>query len=916
MKQHIHHPQLLLPGTVCDIWRQPDRKDEDGWRGPAEIISIERNAGSAIVKHQGQPLIVPLHHIRKHVLQGYFHHLALQQPEALQYSFDFCNFECVTGFSEIMHMEDYVLEPSTTPLSIPALGRLMDIVDGSTPTTLHWFGIVWKDLQYTYIPDEDTVNQCEPLKLACEIFQDNLRNPHGIIFGNQLRRLPSIASATWALLFRWHRRNRAEYTIKFQRPDNRKPFTGDQHRAYSTVYLYSYDHQEELEDLPLEDLDWSDITSIDWPDDFSEPDISIPPSPQHPRPRPKPPDEAPPSLPYSKPPDPPQDPPAPPTVPSRPRPPSSSTPTTQTPHINPPYDQTMSPDDTVISDDELQVPTAPTAPPAPPAPPGAPMIPLPQQPVRPQITRRTSTTQATTDSLRTPATPRLQSDVDISDRAADSTQSPTRHDRTRSPVPSASSHTPPHTPEVQPQADDSTNDLNRSRTPLKPRTVRFDDFEDRQPATPPAQSTKRQEPSTPIPTSPTPAPALKKPKDQEPDSPQPDPTSSSSTGGPLLPIANDASSNGRVPSGEPAGDVAPDTSDAAAPNQDDTIEYEDPDKTLEYSDDEHKEMIATFATYAEDYEEAKATYHIDKVFEEHFASTPVEAAYQQMYNDLYDELRDMPAIMHSKTMDYDNEYYLDVNDYTVFRVEQDTALITDDSPDFAYYGRTLMRKLIKEADHRELRSFVEHKVFEPLHRSKLPKGTNLVDCVWVRKWAERGVKIKSRLCARGCFDRQKYFIERHSSTATRLSQRMVVSSSMTNTIYNPTSDPKDVTVESFDISTGFLQGLEFKELQRYARTLGYEYREDRDVFIEPPPNVWDHFRKMPDAPSSWKQPDHQRGNYALRCLRAMYGFADAPLMFQLALVDFLNKMELYPHTSTTTTFTGTLPSTTVAKWYY
>ena len=84
MKQHIHQPQTLLPGTVCDIWRQPDRKDEDGWRGPAEIISIERQAGSAIVKHQGQPLIVPLHHIRKHVPQGYFHKLALDSLQQLR----------------------------------------------------------------------------------------------------------------------------------------------------------------------------------------------------------------------------------------------------------------------------------------------------------------------------------------------------------------------------------------------------------------------------------------------------------------------------------------------------------------------------------------------------------------------------------------------------------------------------------------------------------------------------------------------------------------------------------------------------------------------------------------------------------------------------------------------------------------
>ena len=51
--QHQHEPELLVPGTICDIWREPARKDECGWRGPAESISIERRAGSAIVKHQG-----------------------------------------------------------------------------------------------------------------------------------------------------------------------------------------------------------------------------------------------------------------------------------------------------------------------------------------------------------------------------------------------------------------------------------------------------------------------------------------------------------------------------------------------------------------------------------------------------------------------------------------------------------------------------------------------------------------------------------------------------------------------------------------------------------------------------------------------------------------------------------------------
>ena len=73
MRQYKHDQQLLVPGQQVDIWRQPNRKDEYGWHGPAEIISLERRAGSAIVKHQGQPLIIPLSHLRKHILQ----HLAV-----------------------------------------------------------------------------------------------------------------------------------------------------------------------------------------------------------------------------------------------------------------------------------------------------------------------------------------------------------------------------------------------------------------------------------------------------------------------------------------------------------------------------------------------------------------------------------------------------------------------------------------------------------------------------------------------------------------------------------------------------------------------------------------------------------------------------------------------------------------------
>ena len=75
--RHQHEPERLVPGTICDIWREPTRTYECGWRGPAEIISLERRAGSAIVKHQGQPLIIPLRHLSSFRA---FHH-GVQQEE-------------------------------------------------------------------------------------------------------------------------------------------------------------------------------------------------------------------------------------------------------------------------------------------------------------------------------------------------------------------------------------------------------------------------------------------------------------------------------------------------------------------------------------------------------------------------------------------------------------------------------------------------------------------------------------------------------------------------------------------------------------------------------------------------------------------------------------------------------------------
>ena len=107
-------------------------------------------------------------------------------------------------------------------------------------------------------------------------------------------------------------------------------------------------------------------------------------------------------------------------------------------------------------------------------------------------------------------------------------------------------------------------------------------------------------------------------------------------------------------------------------------------------------------------------------------------------------------------------------------------------------------------------------------------------------------------------------------------------------IYSFTGDyATDIDTESLDISSAFLQGLKYSELAEQARALGYESRAARQVFIEPPENVWRHFRRMKHCPSKFKISEASRHLYVLLCLCAMYGFVDAPLMFQLALLAFL-----------------------------
>ena len=57
------HPETLAkmqPGSSIDIWREPESKDQTGWKGPAEMLRLYRDSGKAVVMWRGIHMLIPL----------------------------------------------------------------------------------------------------------------------------------------------------------------------------------------------------------------------------------------------------------------------------------------------------------------------------------------------------------------------------------------------------------------------------------------------------------------------------------------------------------------------------------------------------------------------------------------------------------------------------------------------------------------------------------------------------------------------------------------------------------------------------------------------------------------------------------------------------------------------------------------
>ena len=189
IRQHAHRVELLLPGQLVEIWKQPLRKDVHGWRGPAEILSIERRAGSAIVRYQGQPLIVPLNYLRKHVLTQFFTHNLASAPDSC--SDQLLNPKMTSTVHQVLNTDlDLRIGPDWKDQHQQCT-ILMDVVDHTTPGKQVLLGYTFKQSEWRCHPSEHDF-QNHKLVAPCKyLFGEQITEIHGLLYGTSHRRLGS-----------------------------------------------------------------------------------------------------------------------------------------------------------------------------------------------------------------------------------------------------------------------------------------------------------------------------------------------------------------------------------------------------------------------------------------------------------------------------------------------------------------------------------------------------------------------------------------------------------------------------------------------------------------------------------------------------------------------------------------------------
>ena len=814
--QKVSLGDLIPLVTPVDLFRVPQHKGESGWRGPCKLLDISPNDNCATVQHQSVPYMVPLRHVRLHI--GYAVYSEFSQLDWHSY------YQDTTIYA--------AGQPQTIPTGASDVLALMDIVDGTTPGKTHTVGKLLCEDSWLCFPEgleSDPPKIWTLVKKCAPMFLGNL-SFDGIVYGTQCKRFPALPTGTGdGLLVFWPRARRENYFMQMV-PTNGiihlENLLQQEWFSHSALlfYCHAWTTEQDANAVPNNISDISMIPHID--EDLTFDDFF----------------------------------------------PSSDQPSRTT---NPTTDVTIRDPTLSLSDSTMQVPTVPddsfsrsrsrnrtdlsqTNPTD-----DSPTAPIPPTRPTPQIVDRFDRSRSRDDPS-----------YDASRSRDDSSQAPSNDDpsswdrsRSRNHQDGGPSLPPSEQAPAEPTNSDETWERSRTRHGSRVASTIIDRSCSQ--TLPESNTTISVDPNVTTSTARGSAVTVEQPSDatiQYPSNLYPDSVEEEIA---RIEAANDPTLD------EPSiGNSLP---------------------TIEYSDDEVEGFSNTFWNTNENTTKMHEALHgLDAasagslrqnlLTDEAFNPTDVLLANIHAFTtdiaricnasgsatNLPWSKEDSTMVWHSKAVNADACFWIDLHTCEILKVDEDTDNLTDD--DLALYP-----EMVEAADLKEVQQFVDQEAFRCRFRTAVPFDVKAIDGVWIRKWkkgSDGTWALKSRMCVRGFLDSQRDQLATRSTTATRLSQRLVISFSV---IFG-------MEFESWDVSGAFLKGLNFKELTIALRKKGISVPE-RKVFLAPPPNVWRLFHRCTNCDIKIDLTKHS--TYILEVLRCVYGLNDAPLAWQLCLEEFL-----------------------------
>jgi hypothetical protein len=770
-KTQKQQPGAISVGSFVDLYRVPKHKDLSGWRGPAVVLDCDLTSGTVTVKHQSRVYLVPVRHVRPHIVPiAAFSQALYLQSTPLQnfrdlYLITYVDRQpagsyVINHFRHLLHPDELNCIPCflqehdiANNHAGEALAMLMDAVDQLIPGKPLLSGKVntasgWKTLN----------ENSHIMKLAKQLpFNFTF---DGIRAGTQITVLSSLPEAREGFLLTWLRNNHAAYTFREVNPSRPIPFRtnlGAIWNETSFLLLYRYTTTLDENNKKKTNDDDDDPSAIDWipeEDDsnfddlfkaFDNDDLSM-----------------------------------------QPRDATMQTPSQSTisdEHMQPPFDDDNKPS----SDDRRNQP------------------------------RKTTTKQ----TIKTKTILKDKKPTTITNK---------QQNRSINNLP-----TVPEGDTIDID-DNPMSPLNQTTNKPKPTTTQYD--RSRSMHRPGAASSSNQRPTSN--------------NNQQP---------------------SDLSHDSRDPSSI-TGDLSQD--DPSFSNTGEALPWaEDLDQTLPYEDNPEIPVQPPGEQHGPEPEnnnnnDTTLSYWQDVLTNVQTNLTNTANQHQQLWWNVTQADVVVPGPWKTPTC-----FWFSITTGECYRVDETTDILT------AHDLITHEQEVIA-ADRDEIHSFVKFRVFEVARRSKA--RFRPMSCVWVRRWKYKTINniktrvVKSRLCVRGFLDPQKTGLSKHSSTASRISQRLALSITVNN----------NFALESWDISSAFLQGFTFSTLSQCASQLGMDIRGlQREAYICFSDNVWCHLRtaNMPNCPPVGSD----LSQYCAQLLKPMYGLIDAPLLWQLCLRHFIVK---------------------------